>query len=551
MNPIIKLTLVLFVLVLPFLLNGKDYPDSQIPKSTSFVFKQLVTPNPTIEAEALYRYLQTISGEKILSGQMCTPQGINETEFIYNVTGKQPALRGTDLMYESSNNSEINKAINWWKQGGISLIMWSWGAPTHGHDYENSRKEINIERCFQEGTAEYKSFWQELDSKANSLEKLRDANVPVLWCPFHEPNNNSFWWGKKGPGQFKKLWQTMFNYFVQERDLNNLIWVQCFSESATSDWFPGDAYVDIIGAGSYDYDTNPHQKMFENAQKIMPEENPPLAYNLCTLIPSVDECRKTGTMWCWWMQRPTSNLEKIEHEYLFETYNHKLVVTLSDVPEIVKDYSTEGLKRVYYSGSILSFSDLKGYNFSSKSGNHTEKDDHLEVAAKGESIDGKKDDGYFIFKQMDGDFDISVQVVSLAPVHLRTLAGIMARVDLSKSSPHAFFRIFPKNSPNNSSTGGCEFSFREKKGKQLQVISPAPQISGGKFKVEFPNTWIRLKRRGNLFKSYISHDDIHWYMYSVHKQEMPEKLLVGLAVSSNNANKNTTAEFKSINVTWE
>ena len=151
---------------------------------------------------------------------------------------------------------------------------------------------------------------------------------------------------------------------------------------------------------------------------------------------------------------------------------------------------------------------------------------------------------------MEGDFDISVQVLNLTPTHMRTMAGIMARVNLNRSSPHVFFRVFPQNSPNNNA-GGCEFNFREKKGNLSQIISPAPQITEENFKVDFPNTWIRLKRRGNIFKSYLSHDDIHWYIYSVHSQKMPDKLLVGLAVSSHNAEKSTIAEFKTINVTWE
>ncbi len=105
--------------------------------------------------------------------------------------------------------------------------MWHWGAPGIGEGYENSKKEIDIDKCFAEGSAEYKAFWSELEKKANLLEKIRDANVPILWRPFHELNGNWFWWGKQGPEKFKRLWKTMYDYFVNKRKLNNLIW--CFA----------------------------------------------------------------------------------------------------------------------------------------------------------------------------------------------------------------------------------------------------------------------------------------------------------------------------------
>ena len=156
-------------------------------------------------------------------------------------------MRGADLITESANNNEIQNLINWWKAGGIPTLMWHWGAPGVGEGYENSKAEIDINRCFQEGTVEYNEMWRELKLKADHLQVLRDAHVPVLWRPLHELNGNWFWWGKKGPEQFKRLWITMYNYFVHDRGLNNLIWVLCYTGSPDGAWYPGDQYVDIAG----------------------------------------------------------------------------------------------------------------------------------------------------------------------------------------------------------------------------------------------------------------------------------------------------------------
>ena len=155
------------------------------------------------------------------------------------------------------------------------------------------------------------------------------------------------------------------------------------------------------------------------------------------------------------------------------------------------------------------------------------------------------------FKQLEGDFDVSVQVISLSHANLYTTAGIMARSDLSKKSSHVYFHVFPNNNTKSNNSHGCELKYRTEKSEQTTAIYPDSNVSGKKYDVDFPNTWIRLKRRANTFKSYISHDNVNWYIYSVHTQEMPDKLLVGLAVASGNNNVSTNAVFKDMEITWE
>lgn len=551
MNRFISLLFLLVFIIFPTILFGQNKSEIKEKPPTSFVFKSLCTPDPSIEAKALYRYLQDIFGEKILSGQMTTERGIKETEYIKSISLKQPALQGFNFEYENNNKQVTQNAIKWWQDGGIPLIMWHWGAPSFSEGYENSKKKIEIEKCFQEGTPEYESFWKELKKKADHLDSLRIARVPVLWCPFHEQSDGLFWWGKQGSAQFIKLWQTMYNYFVRERKLNNLIWVQCFSENITIDWFPGNSYVDIIGAGSYENNADPRKDLYNKVRLIANDNRTPLAYNECANIPEPDECKKNGAMWSWWMQRADSYLTNIDKDYLDEIYRHNLIVTLDEVPKIVRDYRGEAVKRYFYTGTIIPFNELKGFDLGTKSGNFSINNDQLEIEAKGNGIQGKKDECYFAFKQLEKDFDVSVQVLSLSAANLYTMAGIMVRENLSKKSPHVYFQVFPNNNPKNYNSRGCELKYRTEKSKQTTIIYPDPDSAGNKFDVDFPNTWIRLKRRGNIFKSYISHDNKNWHIYSVHTQEMPEKLLVGLAVSSRTNEIAAKAKFKDLQISWE
>jgi hypothetical protein len=300
--------------------------------------RKLTTPIASREAQALYNYLLDIYGKRILSGQMWAPWGMDELKYVEKKTGKQPALRGIDFIHQRDNEMEVQHAIDWWKSGGIPTIMWHWGAPGIGEGYENSKEKIDIDQCFIEGTKEHTAFWAELKTKADLLEKLRDANVPIIWRPYHELNGHWFWFGKQGPERFKKLWITMYDYFVHERKLNNLIWVLCYTGSPDGKWFPGNEYVDITAADSYDGGETPHLPMFNGVKEIVQNNTMPIAYHECGVPPNPDDCFDQGTMWSWWMEWHTNFLEDIDENYLVFLYNHELILTKDELPDIMKVY---------------------------------------------------------------------------------------------------------------------------------------------------------------------------------------------------------------------
>ena len=142
------------------------------------------------EAVALYAYINDMFGKKIISGQMYSGWGFDEFKYINEVTGKYPAIKGLDFIEDKLNDTVTQEAIDWWKSGGIVTIMWHMGAPGIGEGYVNSKKKIDIDKCFQQGTLEYKVFWDELQKKGDLLERLKQAHVPVLWRPFHKLNGN-------------------------------------------------------------------------------------------------------------------------------------------------------------------------------------------------------------------------------------------------------------------------------------------------------------------------------------------------------------------------
>jgi hypothetical protein len=196
---------------------------------------------------------------------------------------------------------------------------------------------------------------------------------------------------------------------------------------------------------------------------------------------------------------------------------------------------------------IIMFSDLKFIDIGIATKNGTEKFNNnlLEFVAGGSDIWGKHDEFHFGYKKLKGDFDLSVQILSLSAADKYTKAGIMARSDLSDSSQHVYYQVFPDNSARNKNNGGCEFQYRLEKGSEMKAIYPVPNTAGNQFKVSYPDTYIRLKRIGDNFEAYFSNDNKTWRLYTKFELKMPGELFVGLAVTAHNKADFTTAKFGS------
>lgn len=172
--------------------------------------------------------------------------------------------------------------------------------------------------------------------------------------------------------------------------------------------------------------------------------------------------------------------------------------------------------------------------------------EQIKITACGEDIWGRKDEFHFSYFGHDWNFDICTKIENLDPTDLYTKAGIMAREDLTEESKHIFFQVFPDNNARNKNNGGYEFQFRATKGGEMEAIYPESCEGLPEFPVNYPETWIRLKRTGQVFSGFAGTDGENWKKYTQFELKLPVKLFVGLAVTSHNINKSTTATFSSI-----
>lgn len=168
--------------------------------------------------------------------------------------------------------------------------------PNKDYAFYKADTEFDATNATVEGTWENKVFTGDLKNAAAYLKLLRDADIPVLWRPFHEAAGGWFWWGKDA-ASFKSLWIAMFNYFKTE-GLDNLIWVWT-TEGNDADWYPGDQYVDIVGRDVYNKETadcvSEYTSIAENyGNKIV-------SLSECGTVGLISEQWASGARWSWFM----------------------------------------------------------------------------------------------------------------------------------------------------------------------------------------------------------------------------------------------------------
>lgn len=332
-------------------INAKDYKvmgDMNSGIITDFDFN-LNNKNATPETQKVYKYIATTYRNNIITGQQeSTWMGSDdyEIDYIYNTTGEKPAIRGLDFMNDDYNGV-VNRAKQWWNQGGIVTICWHC-SKNFDKGYNESKvvndstKEIITANCLTaeqwdavltEGTPENQAFIAAMDKAGSALQELQKAGVPVLWRPFHEFDGQWFWWGKGGSERFKKLWIMMYNHYTYDLGLNNLIWVLGYCHNGgenLASWYPGNEYCDIIGADTYDEEGVEAVKLF-NPVKTVCAGTKPMALHECGKIPTLQQLQTSP--WGFFMTWHTTYITNDNTASSLKTiYNSDYAITLDELP---------------------------------------------------------------------------------------------------------------------------------------------------------------------------------------------------------------------------
>ena len=275
-------------------------PESDVEVTATF---KVVNPAPlldtaaTSETVALWNYLKSVYGQKILTGCWTETQfGGNDN--VERCSGETPAIWGQDMnsWYRSRTGQNW---INTWntniqgfktahKRGQILQVNWHWQMPSSkvngvytrdawGKDVAGNVLMMTAQQWndfVTPGTALYDAMIEDIDYHVvNFLKKIVDDKgkpIPIIFRPLHEIDGGWFWWTcTTDPTKTAKLFKIMQERIINYHGVHNLIWVfnpgvVCNGGSwppyQTSElprrkaFYPGDAYCDITGIDLYDYD---------------------------------------------------------------------------------------------------------------------------------------------------------------------------------------------------------------------------------------------------------------------------------------------------------
>ena len=308
----------------------------------------LADPLATTATRRLFKYIRTCYGVKTLSSVMAEVNwNTRLAENIYKQTGRYPAFNCFDFIhiYVPKGNGwidydDITPVTSWTDAGGLVQLMWHFNVPlsestTVGRDGSGvtcspDKTTFRAANALVSGTWENRWFYEQMDLVADVLLKLQQNGISAVWRPFHEAAGNAclksgaswakswFWWGIDGAETYKSLWKAMFDYF-QQKGIHNLIWTwtsQNYNGDATrydndAAWYPGDAYVDIIGRDLYGSSAADNKMEYAELSARYPGKMITLAEcgnSENSTFARISDIWNAGARWSWFMPWYGSNL---------------------------------------------------------------------------------------------------------------------------------------------------------------------------------------------------------------------------------------------------
>ena len=153
----------------------------------------------------------------------------------------------------------------------------------------------------------------------------------------------------------------------------------------------------------------------------------------------------------------------------------------------------------------------------------------FDVTGGGEDIGERADQLHFVYHSPAGDFDVRVRIDSVTFADVWTKTGLMVRESLEPGSLQACVLATPTIS-------GVFFQSRTRDGSRAASV--------GSHRVNYPFTWLRLKREGEWISGFAGFDGVHWSFLGSARLALSEEALLGLAVSSHSSEAAATAKFR-------
>ncbi len=213
-------------------------------------------------ADEVFAYLRQLGNGSYVFGQMATwvhdenphmDHATNWLKKVYGHTGRMP--RYGCVTYDFHDNPFPDAAWNhgvktMWDRGMI-VGVYSFYANPSGKSWN---APLDIDPIFSpEDNPTKRHFYAQLDRMAANLQWLKDQGIPVVYTPFVESDDRNKWHAKEGSEHAIKLYRLVHDYFENTKHLDHILWAYHTTQNhgALETYYPGDAYVDILGKSAY------------------------------------------------------------------------------------------------------------------------------------------------------------------------------------------------------------------------------------------------------------------------------------------------------------
>ena len=189
------------------------------------------------------------------------------------LTGDYPAIISWDLgQIEQGSDEQLDgvpfafirdEARKHAARGGVNSFSWHLRNPLTGGDSWDASDTTVVRRCVTEGDSLNAVMAHWIAAAADFIGSLRDdegRRIPVVFRPWHEHTGDWFWWGRTccNTQDYVALWH-MTRRIFDEKGIDNVVWA--YSPDKTGgdtreeymERYPGDEYVDVLGADIYHY----------------------------------------------------------------------------------------------------------------------------------------------------------------------------------------------------------------------------------------------------------------------------------------------------------
>lgn len=222
------------------------------------------------------RLESTVNDKKVLFGHHDDPVYGHEWAWeegrsdVLATTGEYPAVMSWDLgalELDSVKNLDgvpfvrmIAEVKAQDARGGINTFSWHLWDPLTNLDSWQTGDSLVVSRMVNtpEGIATYNTQLDKLADFFLSLKRDNGERIGVIFRPWHEHTGSWFWWGRNlcSTDDYKKLWTIMRENF-DRHGVDNVLWAyspdRCDTAEKYMERYPGDEYVDILGADVYHF----------------------------------------------------------------------------------------------------------------------------------------------------------------------------------------------------------------------------------------------------------------------------------------------------------